>query len=295
METRYYLREITVSSHSNRQQLSVMVINQDKSSLLSLEWSGEASPDPVAALKLLVSSFTEGIVTIDEDTSQIQRQDSSTSPATHNDNDNDNDNEALLFDGGLNAFYSLHKRFDEITSLVFLNGLYGDEDQSKNIGHSIKSELQRARYQSGEIRKNLIQLDLNLSEVLHELNITTISNPGLLYAGIRGVLGGNIATLVVPLDYKAGTDSESLPDHNHDGIKLDFCELPPPEAQRAIATDSQLMNALRVCWEVANRTYNCGRCKRCTRAIPARRLVESMKRREASTITSRHQILGPVS
>ena len=113
----------------------------------------------------------------------------------------------------------------------------------------------------------------------------------MFYTGISQILSGFIGKLVVPDDDHPDNDDFQLRDCEDDYIEFDQSDISLQEKQAAIATDSNLLNALRVCWEVSSRTYNCGRCKRCTRAIPARRLVESLRRREASINKSRPLIL----
>ncbi len=274
--------EATSTCEAERQTISATVSRQDKSAILRLTWSGKPSPDPATALRLLFSSF-EGIEVNCDEGVLYKEQGNSEADVVHP------VKKGLLFDGGIDAFYSLHKGYDDLTSLVFLNGLYGDEEREIKSRHSLRSELTRALYQSTEADKEFIQLDINLSEVLDALDIPFIHHPGLLHAGISGVLAGEISTMVVPVTHQPGEEITRPGDR----VELDFNQLTLADKQLAIARDSRLMNSLRVCWEVASRTYNCGRCRRCSRAIPSRRLVESLRRREANLNMSRRRILKP--
>ncbi|MBT4584995.1 MAG: hypothetical protein HOC93_07955 [Phycisphaerae bacterium] len=286
MSATLHIENIASVSKSDREQLSACLKLLGAQCHLKLEWQGSPCPDPVTALTLLGSSIVDEVV-IDE-----YSLNNSLSAESQTSNNQQLNEKALLFDGGVNAFHSLHHQFDKITSLVFLNGLYGDEDHQSNTRHSIKSELQRIRYQSAEIGKNLIQVDVNISDVLDSFNLTALRNPVKLYAGISHMLSGSITTLVVPEDDNLSNYNTHLSDHFDECVEFDRSNLSLKEKQGVIARNSNLLNSLRVCWEVSSRTYNCGRCKRCTRAIPARRLVESLRRREAKINASRHLVVN---
>jgi len=201
----------------------------------------------------------------------------------------------VLFDGGVDAFFTFHKNQDEIHSIVFVSDYEGDVELHHKKGTAIKSAKERAC----DLGKPFIEVQTNLRHFLksfdlrvskqEDLNTIQEVNETLLIAIIDTLLSGHFEKLVVP-----GARSHPLHEHSpQQALPVLIDSLLPgsrvhvhhhdPDIEHedkieSLKSNGTILEALRVCWENTNRSYNCGRCKKCTRRISANRLVELLSR-----------------
>jgi hypothetical protein len=201
----------------------------------------------------------------------------------------------ILFDGGVDAFFTFHKNQDEIHSIVFVSDYEGDVELHHKKGTAIKSAKERA----SDLGKPFIEVQTNLRHFLRtfdlrdtspaDLNTIQEVNETLLIAIIDTLLSGHLEKLVVP-----GDRSHPLHEHSpHRALPVLIDSLLPgnrvhvhhhdadiehEDKIESLKSNGTILEALRVCWENTNRSYNCGRCRKCTRRISANRLVELLSR-----------------
>tara|TARA_B100001964_G_scaffold242342_1_gene316872 strand:+ start:5407 stop:6369 length:963 start_codon:yes stop_codon:yes gene_type:complete len=305
MRSTVCINDLQQTSGEGLHKISAHISWEGKVGELEFAWQGESCPNPADALLVLMSSITIPLnirLSIDVTPSLVgtrlidyyRRSYSQTSSPPDRALTSTGirmpgikpSGEGLLFDGGIDAFHALKQYQDDISTLVFVNGLYGDEDQRQNSQHALRSKLQRIQYQAVELDKALLVLDTNLHDLLLTLGISDTLLAETFYAGLGHILNGNISTLRIP-GSKKFQKYEQEEGFEPKLVVHDTGQLTLSEKQARMASDRYLMDALRVCWENPRRSYNCGRCKRCTRRIPARRLLESLRRREAKLLDAR--------
>jgi hypothetical protein len=272
MSSTLYINELQQTSHGALQKVTAGISWRDKACEVNIGWQGEPCPNPADALFLLMSSITipqninlsadatpSGVSTRsinrlsrgyfptnDRPNSELASTDSRPGVQPTSEGVTKGRRQGLLFDGGIDAFHMLAQYKDEVSTLVFLNGLHGDEDQHQSSRHVLKSELQRIQYQSAELNKELLVLDTNLHDLLATLGISETLLADSFYAGLGSILGGHISDLLIP-----GNDKFQQPEEGFEpGMVIhDFNKLTLPEKQENMARDQYLMDALRLLGE----------------------------------------------
>ncbi len=190
----------------------------------------------------------------------------------------------VLFDGGVDAFFTYLTHQKQVQTIVYIADYVGDQEIQRGKGTAIKSAELRSR----DLGKPFLRVETNLREFLSTFNNDLRFDQTLAVTIIDSLLCGHLDKLVIP-----GSHGSSL----EDGIDEDGCfsfmsYLPGrrlyfdrPGALidhsaklEELKVNNDILEALRVCWENPRRTYNCGRCTKCTRRVSPARLVELLSR-----------------
>jgi len=294
--------EMEVSRVRGRETLSASITQADRQCRLWFRWNGELSPLPGDTLLLaaLQPAMAMGCdLVMEEPTSArliefisttqqqlqmllphltiIEIEAENSHQSTTGLNSQASLPTGILFDGGIDAFYTFHQHQQEIQTVIYVSDFDDDEEIRYRQGNSIKS----AGHRAAELGKTLLQVDTNLRQFLRSFDYHPRFHQSLISGVIGILLSGQLSKLFVPNPaLSAGLDrifNGTYPDQQirfaHDGIDVD-----PLIKMDALRTDQTILRSLQVCWDNPQRDYNCGRCKKCTRRVPSRRLVELLGR-----------------
>ncbi len=199
----------------------------------------------------------------------------------------------VLFDGGVDAFYTYHENNAEIQAIVYISDFIDDTEVPQNKGTAIKSAKHRTR----DLDKPLVHVQTNLKHFLKAFGNDPEIDLALVIAVIDTVLCGQLGKLVIPGTTSSAEASSiqakiaaSLPETEFaplfdtylpgGRIQFDYqsATVELSDKMESLQTDHTILEALRVCWENPDRSYNCGRCIKCTRRVSAKRLMELLRR-----------------
>ncbi|MBD0425780.1 hypothetical protein [Aquisalinus flavus] len=188
---------------------------------------------------------------------------------------------AAFFSGGVDSFYTLMKRREEITDLIFVHGFdikLGDEALYRET-------LAMIEHIAGETGKNLIRLETNIRPVLDSY-IGWDYGHGPALAATAYLLSDQFDKIYIPSsqDYTHlfAFGSHPLLDPLWSLSDLDIVN-DGAEARRirkveAIARHQIVLDTLRVCWMNPDSAYNCCRCEKCHRTMIALKVVGALDR-----------------
>jgi len=201
----------------------------------------------------------------------------------------------VLFDGSVDAFYTFHKNQHEIHTVIYLSDYEGE----KEIQQKKNSAIKTAKHRAQDLGMPFVHVRSNLRHFLRTFNNDQELDQVLVIAVIDTLLSGHVEKLVVPgmaPSPAAGTvpGEDRASQHSpRPGLPLlfdsylptsrihldhDGAEVEHVDKLESLKYNHTILAALRVCWENPDRSYNCGRCKKCTRRVSASRLVELLSR-----------------
>lgn len=200
------------------------------------------------------------------------------------------DTTAIWFDSSVVSFFAYLRCREEVDAILFPIDFVDDSEVTFREGRGIKS----ARHRAAELGKPLLPLESNLRDIARTFG-AELWDP-VWYGVAAHLLRGEVRRLVLPSTGVNGSDVRTFVNSSGAADRLGFVALgdgaDDAEMNRALASDWITLEALRVCWDNPYRSYNCGRCSKCTRSVPARRLVELLARESRSR---RRQAQYPVS
>ena len=191
-----------------------------------------------------------------------------------------------FFSGGIDAFYTLLKHRDEITTLIFIHGFDIQLDKYEFRKRASKSVKDVA----DEFGKVLVEVETNLPECLEKIS------PSFIPAGgdAHGAVLASIALLLSPRLKKVYIPS-SVPYHVMNpwgshvlldrlwstedmAIVHDGCEADRIKKAFVVAQSEVAMRNLRVCLFKPEEGLNCERCEKCLRTMAELRAVGALDR-----------------
>jgi hypothetical protein len=189
----------------------------------------------------------------------------------------------VFFSGGVDSFFTLLERHDEITDLIFVHGF--DIPLTSHQLHRVA--LQNAQDVAGHMGKHLIQVETNLrhfgdrhvdwGEHLYGPALAAVAHllsPQIRRAFIPGEYLGSSRLVASRLDIDPlwTTEMVQILHHGHDVTRF--------EKLGRIGSHPLVRRSLRVCWENRNGRFNCGICSKCLRnmaALRAHGILEQVK------------------
>jgi hypothetical protein len=171
-----------------------------------------------------------------------------------------------FFSAGVDSFYTLLQRKDEITDLIFVHGFDISIDQQSLY----KKTSNAITHIAEQLGKNVIEIETNVRSLLDPYNSWEMSH-GAAIASVGHLLSSHLRKIYIaststyanlhPLGSHPFLDplwsTESL-EFIHDSCKVNRTEKTAFLAQHDIA-----LRTLRVCWQNPHETYNCGKCRKC--------------------------------
>jgi len=186
---------------------------------------------------------------------------------------------AAFFSGGVDSFYTLMKRREEITDLIFVHGFDIRLEDEKLYRETLAMIEHIAR----ETGKNLIRLETNIRPVLDSY-IGWDYGHGPALAATAYLLSGQFDKIYIPSsqDYTHlfAFGSHPLLDPLWSLSDLDIVN-DGAEARRirkveVIAWHQIVLDTLRVCWMNPDSAYNCCRCEKCHRTMIALKVAGAL-------------------
>lgn len=182
-----------------------------------------------------------------------------------------------FFSGGVDSFYTLFKRRNEITSLIFVHGFdisLHDERRRSTVA-SVFREVGR------EVGIPLIEVETNLREFSDKYVNWGKHYHGAALASVALLLSPQFRKIYIPssddystlvpwgshalLDPLWSTESTAIVEDGAESNRL--------EKTAAIVTHDIVRKSLHVCWENLNDSYNCGECGKCLRVMANLRVL----------------------
>jgi hypothetical protein len=185
---------------------------------------------------------------------------------------------ALFFSGGVDSFYSLLKRDDEITHLVYVHGFDTLLSSAAIRAHYAQSLRQAAN----EAGKQFFEIETNMRVVLDPIERWGHQRATSAQVAIVQALAPQFATSYVAENYPYNGEMplDSLPYvRAADGVSTVFDGLDTMRIDKIafLAQSPLAMKWLRVCWQNLGLAFNCGRCEKCLRTMIALDLAGALQ------------------
>lgn len=179
---------------------------------------------------------------------------------------------ATFFSGGVDSFYTLLKRSDDISALVVL---YGFDIKLKDL-EKIKQTKRATEKVAHNLNKELIEISGNFTEIITDYCKWVTEGHGFVLAAVSRALAGWLDVVYIP-----GTHSENDTkswgstiytdqQHSDDEISIihDSDQKERIDKLLYISKNRLALESLRVCGDVPyDGTYNCSRCEKCVRTM----------------------------
>jgi hypothetical protein len=173
-----------------------------------------------------------------------------------------------FFSGGLDSFYTLLTRTDEITHLIYVLG-YDVFEHQPQLAREIVDRLQVV---ASSFDKQFVVLKSDLRTVSNRLLHWHIYH-GAALAAAGHLLRAELGQIYIPSTY---TYEHLVPLGTHPSLdplwsshELEFIHhgggADRPEKALVVGASEVAREHLRVCWENRGGLYNCGRCEKCRR------------------------------
>lgn len=179
---------------------------------------------------------------------------------------------ATFFSGGVDSFYTLLKRINDINILIVL---YGFDIKLKDLG-KIKKTKQATNNVADILNKDLIEITGNITEIITDYCKWVTEGHGFALAAVSRALAGWLNVVYIPgthsVNDKKSWGSTIFTDQQHsdDAISIihDADQKERIEKLLYISENRLALENLRVCGDVPyDGTYNCSRCEKCVRTM----------------------------
>lgn len=189
---------------------------------------------------------------------------------------------AACFTGGVDSFHTLLRHRHEITHLVFVHGF--DIPLARRGYREAVSAALRAT--ADELGLELIEVETNLRDCTDRYGDWGQHVHGAAIAAVGLFLASRIGTFFIPSTYAY---AHLFPWGSHPGldprwssesltIVHDGSELTRFEKIEALAGWDTALRTLRVCWQLDDDAYNCGRCRKCVWTMACLRVCGVLER-----------------
>lgn len=186
-----------------------------------------------------------------------------------------------FFSGGVDSFYTLLERRDEITDIVVVHGfdVRLDDQPLRRALSEAATDVART------LGKALIEIETDARR-LGERYVTWNHYFGCLLVAVAYALAPRLSRVMMGTGH---TYASLIPDGANPILDAPWSRGPvrivshgagATRTQKiaALAREPLAMRWLRVCWENRDGAYNCGRCEKCLRTKVALRAVGALER-----------------
>lgn len=179
---------------------------------------------------------------------------------------------ASFFSGGVDSFYTLLKRINEIDTIIVL---YGFDIKLKDTEKIIKTKL-ATREVANHLKKQIIEIEGNFTKVITDYCDWVTEGHGFALASASRALSDLFDIIYIPGTHsiikQKNWGSSIYTDQHHSDSKLsivhdsDQCER--IEKLIYISEYDLVLENLRVCGDVPyDGNYNCCKCEKCVRTM----------------------------
>jgi hypothetical protein len=191
-------------------------------------------------------------------------------------------NRACFFSGGVDSFYTVLKRREEISQLIFVHG-FDIPLKAPQLRANVSSAIHRA---AAELGKTVIEVETNLREFSdryvswEHYNGAALASIALILAEqFSRVYAASTHPFAAPFPWRRHITIDPLwSTEQMQFINDDGQEVPRAAKVAYIAQFDVAMRSLRVCWENRGESYNCGECEKCLRTMIALQVVGALDR-----------------
>jgi hypothetical protein len=188
---------------------------------------------------------------------------------------------ACFFSGGVDSFYTLLKRREEITHLVFVHGF-----DIRLEDHALRRRVSAAiQAVSTVFQKSLIEVETNVRDFADRW-VPWDFYHGAALASVALLLSHHVRRIYIAASHSY---RHLIPNGSHplldplwstEAVQVlhDGCEATRLDKVARIAQSDVALNTLRVCWENPEGAYNCGRCRKCLTTMANLLLVGALQR-----------------
>lgn len=174
-----------------------------------------------------------------------------------------------FFSGGVDSLYTLLKRKDEITDLVYIRGF----DVKLHDGDLYRRVLMSIERLARTYGKRVVIVETDLHEYLNLYADWAIFTHGAALAATGHVLCEHFRRIYIPSTH---TYADLFPWGSHpvldrlwssEAVEFvhDGCEARRVDKAELLATSDAALETLRVCTKNTDGAYNCGICEKCVR------------------------------
>ncbi|MBI4698001.1 MAG: hypothetical protein HY758_03585 [Nitrospirae bacterium] len=191
-----------------------------------------------------------------------------------------------FFSGGMDAFYTLLKHQDEITTLIFIHGF--DIQLEK---HEFRERASGAfKEVAAAFNKTLVEVETNLAESLERMSPSFIpaggDAHGAVLASVALLLSAQLKKVYIPSSYPYsnlnpwGSHVLLDPLWSTEDVEIvhDGCEATRVQKAALVAQSDVALRNLRVCLFKPEEGLNCGVCEKCLRCMVTLRAVGALDR-----------------
>lgn len=175
-----------------------------------------------------------------------------------------------FFSGGLDSFYTLLQKNQEITHLIYVLGY----DVFHHQVELKKEVLRRLELIASHFGKTLVVLQTDLRKTSNRLLHWHMYH-GAALAAAGHLLRNDLGQIYIPSTYTyehlVPLGSHPCLDHLWSSHELEFVHhgagADRPEKALLVGANQMAQEHLRVCWENRQHRYNCGQCEKCRRTL----------------------------
>jgi hypothetical protein len=186
-----------------------------------------------------------------------------------------------FFSAGVDSWYSVLKRQQELSHLIFIHGFDIRLEESGLRARAAETIRGIAR----SLGKHLIEVETNLRE-FSDTYTSWDDFHGAALASVAHILAPVLRKIYVPAAHSyrvllpSGTHPLLDPLWSSEGVDVahDGCEATRPHKIARIAASKLALQSLRVCWEDQDGGTNCGRCRKCVNTMVGLRLAGALDR-----------------
>lgn len=177
-----------------------------------------------------------------------------------------------FFSGGVDSFYTLLKRSDEIDTLIVL---YGFDIKLKDT-EKIKKTKIATRNVAGKLQKQLIEIEGNFTKIITEYCDWITEGHGFALVSISRALSSIFDIVYIPGTHSVmkqknwGSSIYTDEQHSDSRLKIihDSDQNERIEKLMYISDSPLVLENLRVCGDVPyDGNYNCCKCEKCVRTM----------------------------
>jgi hypothetical protein len=199
---------------------------------------------------------------------------------------------AVFFTGGVDSFYTLLTRREQIDALVHVHGFdlpLGEERKRALVSASLRTV-------AGELGLPLIEIETDLRTISDDVCGWELVYTSAALASVGHLLAPRFERILIPATHSLrdlhpiGTHPLLDPLYSSERLRFEHVDSVPRVDKLAYLAESELaMSSLRVCFQPQIDALNCGRCPKCVRTMVGLRVIGALGR--CSTLPAEFSLL----
>jgi hypothetical protein len=188
---------------------------------------------------------------------------------------------AAFFTGGVDSFYTVLTRREELDALVYVHGFdlpLEDEHKRELVSASIQGV-------AGELGLPLIEIETDLRSVSDDVCGWELIYTSAALASVGHLLASRFDRILIPATHShrdlhpIGTHPLLDPLYSSERLRFEHVDSVRRVDKLAYLVESELaMSALRVCFQPDVQALNCGECPKCVRTMVGLRVIGALGR-----------------